>query len=494
MKKRIIKLIALLLVVLAPFGALVLITECLPDSFEKTYLGGFEAKYDRLYSAEGKKIVFIGGSSLPFGLRSDIIESEFGGEYTVVNYGLYATLGTKFMMDTAKASIGEGDVIILCPELNPQTYSLYFNPEATLQATNGASSVHSALSGENILSLCYNYYRYAFDKIGYNLRGDAPDPIGIYRADSLNSYGEIEAERKNNIMNNGHDANMTVSTDESLLDPEFIDYVNDYVRYAERKGATVYFNYSPTNCLSIRTSKSARAEFEEKLSSMLNCELLGTIEDYLIDERYFYDTNFHLNSAGAIYFSDMTVRLLKSKLGMEATTSISVPEPPALESDEVVDVEQGDALVEFDKYLGEPNIDYADCFIYEQSGSTYTLVGVKEEHRGMKEVILPSVYNGRNVTAVGENAFYGCSELEYIHIGKTYKSLSKSSFAGCVSLVGVYFYEMDGNRLLPPADDLLLGAPDGVKLFIPEGSNYESGYTWVNYADSFEFFSKEGEK
>lgn len=287
---------------------------------------------------------------------------------------------------------------------------------------------------------------------------------------------------------------MTVSTDESLLDPEFIDYVNDYVRYAEGKGATVYFNYSPTNCLSIRTSKSARAEFEEKLSSMLNCELLGTIEDYLIDERYFYDTNFHLNSAGAIYFSDMTVRSLKSKLGMEATTSISVPEPPALESDEVVDVEQGDALVEFDKYLGEPNIDYADCFIYEQSGSTYTLVGVKEEHRGMKEVILPSVYNGRNVTAVGENAFYGCSELEYIHIGKTYKSLAKSSFAGCVSLVGVYFYEMDGNRLLPPADDLLLGAPDGVKLFIPEGSNYESGYTWVNYADSFEFFSKEGEK
>jgi hypothetical protein len=53
---------------------------------------------------------------------------------------------------------------------------------------------------------------------------------------------------------------------------------------------------------------------------------------------------------------------------------------------------------------------------------------------------------------------------------------------------------MDGNRLLPPADDLLLGAPDGLKLFIPEGSNYESGYTWVNYAGAFEIFEREGLK
>ena len=494
MKKRIIKLIALVLITLAPFGVFVLISETTPDTYEKTYLGGFEAKYDRLYSTEGKKVVFIGGSSLPFGLRSDLIEEELGGEYTVVNYGLYATLGTKFMMDTAKESIGEGDIIILCPELNAQTYSLYFNPEAALQATDGFSDIYSSVSIDNIISLCYNYYKYSFDKIGYSLRGDAPDPIGIYRADSLNSYGEIEGDRENNIMNSGYDANMSVYTDDSLLDEEFIDYVNDYIAYAKSKGASVYFNYSPVNCLSIGSSEKARAEFEEKLSSLLDCELLGTIDDYLIDERYFYDTNFHLNSSGALYFSNMITLLLKEKLGMEVTSSISVPEPPALDSDEVVDVEQGENKVDFSKYLGEPNIDYVDYFIYESSGASYTIVGIKDEYKGIKEVILPSVYNGKNITAVGENAFYGCSELEYIHIGNTYKSLSSSSFAGCVSLKGVYLYAMDGNRILPPAIDLLLGAPDGVKLLIPEGSNYSSGYTWTNYADSFEFFSKEGLK
>ena len=494
MKKKIIKLIAFIFAVLMPFCAFVIITESLEDTYAKTYLGGFEAKYDRLYSVEGKKIVFIGGSSLPFGLRSDLIAEELGGEYTVVNYGLYATLGTKFMMDTAKNSIGEGDIVVLCPELNAQTYSLYFNPEATLQATNGFSSMNKALDADDKTSLFYNYYKYAFDKIGYSFRGDAPDPAGIYRADSLNSYGEIEGERDNNIMNNGYDANMEIYTDDSLLNTEFTEYVNEYTRYAREKGATVYFNYSPVNCLAIRSSSNARAEFEEKLSSMIECELLGSIEDYLIDERYFYDTNFHLNSAGAVYFSNMTALLLKEKLGMDAVTSIEVPAPPALEGDEVVDVEQGEEKLDFSEYLGEPNIDYADCFIYELSGSSYTVVGVKEEHRGIREIILPSVYNGKNVTAVGEKAFYGCSELEYIHIGNTYKSLSKSSFSGCVSLKGVYLYAMDGNRILPPAEDLLLGAPAGIKILIPEGSNYVSGYTWSNYIDSFDTFAKEGLK
>ena len=491
MKKRIIKLIALIFITLAPFGALVIVTESLDDTFEKTYLGGFDEKYDRLYSAEGKKIVFIGGSSLPFGLRSDLLEAELGEEYTVVNYGLYATLGTKFMMDTAKDSISEGDIIILCPELNSQTYSLYFNPEATLQATDGFSSMQKGISTGNALSLAYHYYKYSFDKIGYTF-GEEPDPIGIYRADSLNSYGEIGVERENNIMNNGYDVNMTVTTDESLLDEEFIDYINGYVRYAQSKGATVYFNYSPTNCLAIRSSKNARAEFEAKLSEALECELLGTIEDYLIDERYFYDTNFHLNSAGAVYFSNMIVLSLKEKLGMDATTSISVPEPPTLEADDVVDVEEGKDKVAFDKYTGEPNIDYVDVFEYKQSGATYRIVGVKEEYKSIKEVILPSVYNGKNVTSVDTDAFFGCAFLERIHIGTTYKSLSEGAFRGCTSLEGVYLYATDGNKIIPPIDTLLVGAPSGIKIYIPEGSNYTTGYTWSNYADRFETFKVGG--
>ncbi len=489
MKKSIIKLTALFLLVAIPFAVFTVIVENIPDQYSNTYVASFPEKYERLYSAEGKKLVFIGGSSLPFGLRSDLIEADLGGEYEVINFGLYATLGTKFMMDTAKDAIGEGDIIVLCPELNTQTYSLYFNPTAVLEACDGYSSMLSGVGFDNKLSLFYNYYKFAFNKIEYASHGTAPDPIGIYRSDSFNEYGDLSVERKNNIMNNGWDSNMTVVTDATLLDAEFIEYVNDYVAFAQKRGATVYFNYSPTNCRAIRTSAAARVEFEKALADALDCPLLGTIDDYLIDERYFYDTNFHLNSAGAVYFSRMLTLSIKEKLGMEVTTSIELPEPPALAADETVTVDPSKGNVAFEDYTGEPNIDYADCFLYELKGSTYTIVGVKDEYMGMVEVILPSVYGGKNVTAVASDAFKGCTDLERIHIGKTYKSLSEKAFAGCISLEGVYFYETDGNLIAPPPTGLLDGAPDGAKIYIPEGANFSTGYTWSNYLERFEYFS-----
>ena len=488
MKKRIIKLIALVLIVFAPLGIFALYADTLPDAYENTYLGAFDEKYTRLYGSEGKKIIFIGGSSLPFGLRSDLIQNELGGEYEVINFGLYATLGTKFMMDMARDAIKEGDIVIICPETAEQTYSLYFNPDAALQALGGLSTLYTKLSLGDCVALAHNYFEYSFDRIEYAMNDNAPDPVGIYRADSLNGFGDISVDHPNNIMNNGYDANMEIYTDDRLLDGEFIEYVNDYIADAKKKGATVYFNYSPINCLAIRSSSLTRAEFERSLKNSLNCELLGTIEDYLIDERYFYDTNFHLNSAGAIYFSNMLARSLKSVLGMDPSTTIEVPTPPPLEADVTVDVEIGGEKVPFDKYTGEPNIDYAEMFEYKQSGATYRIVGVKAEYRKITEVILPSVYNGKNVTSVAADAFYGCAELKRIHIGNTYKSLPAGAFNGCIALEGVYLYAMDGNKISPPAETLLDGAPDSVKIYVPEDSNYSTGYTWSNYLDRFETF------
>ena len=39
----------------------------------------------------------------------------------VVNFGLYANLGTKLMLDLSRSGIGAGDVIVVAPEMNEQT-------------------------------------------------------------------------------------------------------------------------------------------------------------------------------------------------------------------------------------------------------------------------------------------------------------------------------------------------------------------------------------
>lgn len=492
MKKRLIKLAVLLLILLIPTLVFTLVSEALPNPYQNTYLGAFEQKYQTLYKTEGKKIVFIGGSGLPFGLRTDLLQEEIGNDYTVVNYGLYATLGTKFMMDTAINAIHEGDIVILCPELSEQTFSLYFNGEAALQAANGINTSLSSLPIGNKVSAFYQYFGYSFDKISYAIRNTTLDPNGVYRADSINQWGDIDyADRENNIMNNGFDVNMTITTD-NLLNEEFIDYVNDFVSECNQKDAKVYFSFAPANLAAVRSSQNKRSEFEKALKEALNCSLLGSLEDYFLEKGYFYDTNFHLNASGAVAFTHKIALLLKEALGMEAVCSIDIPQAPPLASDIVVDVPtSGSDLVPFDKYLGEPNIDYVDYFTYLEEGNTYKIVGVKAEYLGMQEVILPSVYNGKNVTALAENALLGCTDLVTIHIGTTYKSLEKSAFNGCISLTGIYLYATNGNLIAPPLTGLLDGASRSVKIYIPQDSNYVAGYTWSRYEDKFVTFSKE---
>ncbi len=494
MKKLILKILIITAVVLFPFALFVTVTECLPDQYGNTYVSALPDKCDRLSGVDGKKIVFVGGSSLPFGIRSDLIERELDGEYEVVNFGLYATLGTKLMMDLSMSEIKNGDIIILSPELNEQTYSLYFNPDSVLEAFDGFSGKYFELSASENLRLFYNYYKFAFNKIRYYSEKSAPDPIGIYRRDSFNEYGDIDVDRSNNIMVNGVDVNMPIYTDERLLNAEFIDYVNDYVEYAVSKGAQVYFNFSPANRLALKSSKVKQSQFQYDLDRTLKCAVLTDISDCIIDEGYFYDTNFHLNSSGAIYYTNNIIKNLKRVLGDigGGDGGIDVPDVPSVPDDDpdpIIPPQTGDKT-DFDKYNGEANIDYADWFEYRLTGNTYRVTGVKDEYKNMVEVIVPTVYNGKSVSTIAENAFYGCTELKRIHIGKSIRSLEGACFNGCVALERIYLYELDGNRISPSAQELLNGAGRGVKIYIPQGANYSSGYTWQNYFDRFEYFSR----
>jgi len=491
MKIKILKFISILIVLLVPFAAFALAVESIPNMYANTYTAALADKCERLNDTDGKKIVFVGGSSLPFGLRSDIAEQCLDG-YAVVNFGLYATLGTKFMMDLSKSNIKSGDIVVLAPELNAQTYSLYFNPDAVLEACNGLPSAVGRIPASDNIKCIYNYFKFAFEKIElYKENGkNGIDPIGIYRKDSFNEYGDISVERENNVMNNGCDINMLVETTEELLDAEFIDYVNDYIKWVRKRGAEIYFSYSPVNVKAIRSSKTMRAEFEKALEKSLDCELLYGIEDCLIDERYFYDTNFHLNSAGAVYYTDLLVSAVKKKLGITTENGIDVPPAPPLPQDVVVEPPVGEK-VPFDEYTGEPNNDYAECFEYRLYGSSYAVVGVKDEYKDMEEVILPSTYNGKNITTLAENALRGCINLKRIHIGLTYKTLENSAFDGCIALERIYLYQLDGENISAPRSGLLDGCNPSVRIYVPEGSNYFTGYTWSSYQERFEYFSKE---
>ena len=117
--KNWIKLITLSLAVLIPFGAILGISAFAKPVYGQTFLGELAPKYERLNAIDEPKVIIVGGSSVAFGLDSALLEEQIS--MPVVNFGLYATLGTKIMMDLSKANINEGDIVVLAPEMDSQT-------------------------------------------------------------------------------------------------------------------------------------------------------------------------------------------------------------------------------------------------------------------------------------------------------------------------------------------------------------------------------------
>ena len=102
------------LFILVPFCLLVW-GFLLPCQYNDTFMGELKYKVHLLEETPGPRIVLIGGSSAAFSVDSELLEQEFP-EYSVVNFGMYAALGTTVMLDLAESRIREGDIVILLPE------------------------------------------------------------------------------------------------------------------------------------------------------------------------------------------------------------------------------------------------------------------------------------------------------------------------------------------------------------------------------------------
>ncbi|HSB40506.1 MAG TPA: hypothetical protein VLK28_01650 [Methylomirabilota bacterium] len=112
----------LLKLVLLGAGSAVLVLLALvviPD--ENDYAMVSVDKHARLAADVPRKLVFVGGSNLSYGLDSVAVERELG--VFVVNMGLNAHLGLRFMLDEVKPALRPGDSVVLSLE-----YEVFFQP------------------------------------------------------------------------------------------------------------------------------------------------------------------------------------------------------------------------------------------------------------------------------------------------------------------------------------------------------------------------------
>ena len=466
MKNFIIKLVAGILVICLPFIAVIIAGFSIEPQFGNTFLGALADKNRRLEIIGKPKIIIVGGSSTAFGLRSDLLEDEIG--MPVVNFGLYATLGTKIMLDLSRANIKKDDIIIIAPELDAQTLSLYFNAESAWQAFDSDMAMLSYAKFENYGMLAGNFWDYAISKLKYKRYGGL-NPDGVYSRSSFNANGDIIYPRPHNIMLLNYSPNHMINLDPSILSDDFTEYLNQFVKFAKSKGANVYFDFPPMNRLGVIQYGDSEAiyEFYLFLAKNLDCEIIGNINSYILDERYFYDSNYHLNDSGVLIRTALMAEDIKRTLDIDVPVVIELPPPPEKPVDENM---SGDDI-------------YSEYFLYEPYAGGLMIVGVSDTAKSMNELTVPRFADGKLVLAIGEKAFAGCSMLTKVVINDNIAQFYDHVFDGCERLEMIIFNMVNANTIAV-GDDFLGGVKESCRIYLTREAfgNFAVDYFWSKYS------------
>ena len=436
----------------------------LPAQYGDTFMGELKYKAELLENTPGPRIVLVGGSGVAFGVDSALMERELPG-YSVVNFGMYAALGTTVMLDLSEPYIREGDIVILIPEQQAQTLSEYFDPSVMWQGLDGAFDLLPTLPMDKLGRLAGSFPEFAGQKFAYFMEEEPPKPQGVYRRDSFNGRGDVaSALCAQNEMPGGFDANTPISFDENMVTEEFARRVREYARTVTERGAVLWYGFCPMNARAVEGAAEDIDAFYEALQEKLNLPLAGDPHDFILDSGWFYDTNFHPNSSGKTVYTRELIRAVKAMLGDSSPTDIALPEMP----------EPAGA----DGWTGDDR-DGA-CFTYEERDGALTVTGLTAEGLDRSLLTVPSAWNGLPVTAVGANAFAGAEDLREIVIQRNIRSVGDRAFDGCAALERVVL-EQDTPSACRVGQLLLEGTQARVYVPAEALSAYRTDYFWSVY-------------
>jgi hypothetical protein len=278
----------------------------------QSYLAAFIDKQKLLENTISPKVILAGGSSVAFGFDSETLSEEIG--MPVVNMGLQGGLGIRFVLESIRPYLHNGDILILSPEyhnifsqlsggellaqmlvVDPQGIRYLSSVREFAEVIKAFPAMHTEAiknMAEDLklhdCYLCQNhemiYYRGAFDpKTGDILSNDDQ------------SYPRSEQVLI-----------LQFSSDSKDLGKN-IDYFNRYYRSIVPEGIAMYFLYPST----VKTTSPDTSLLLQRLSSTLQGALefpiLGTPFDTQFANQFMFDTPYHLNQEGDVLRTQQVV-------------------------------------------------------------------------------------------------------------------------------------------------------------------------------------------
>jgi len=275
----------------------------------QSYLAAAIDKHQLLIDIPSPRIILIGGSNLAFSVDSEEIENRLG--MPVINMGLHAGLGLRYMVDEIIPYIREGDIVIIIPEYaHFISISLDGRPSelgAVIKLCRQCvSGIHTPTQIGNVVVGILS------ESEGDLLRVVEDSGTGKpYSRDSFNRFGDNVAHLNLPVPGN-QGARIT---DLSVLTPnpaiKFLNYSQEHIK---EKGARVFFMFPSIPETDYKTAEKDFLFLQELLQTELDIPILGTIQDFVFPEDFFYDTIYHLNGVGRSYRTSRMIELISAGL------------------------------------------------------------------------------------------------------------------------------------------------------------------------------------
>lgn len=275
-------------------------------------------KHARLDQTPAPRLIFVGGSGIALGLDSALIEAQV--HLPVVNMGVNAGFGLRYMLEEVKAEIRTGDTIVVVPEYEHFYGELLDGDQNLLWALRVRPASIQYLSPAQVWHLLPEVPRFMQLRVLEQLRW-LPDPI--YNRSAFNQYGDFVSHLRLPVQTPA----LYDLAQSQAINPAAIQVLTQFAAEVQAKGATMVLIYPAVASTFWRYHNNAAmiSQLHRQLTQQTKLMVLGQPTHYLLPATMFFDTVYHLSGAGRAARSSQIADQLTLFFHDQVTANRDVP-------------------------------------------------------------------------------------------------------------------------------------------------------------------------
>lgn len=317
-RRYLVRLAAFLLALAVPFALLIGCIGFVPETSQQSLLYTLHYKLDLLRDTRGtgRRILIAGGSASEYGVDCAAIAEATGRPTYCV--GVTAYLGLDIYLNMLDRYAEPGDTVILMLEhlllrgagvdyqvlwqacgTDPDAWACV-PPSLWLGAAAGAGTYLASRWPDGWSPLPLQDLRLT--------RYDYP-PGQTPHSDDFGPLGDVTLVR-DNILEHGYNTQDPVTLNGGILDPAAVRSIRRFADAMADRGVQVLFTHAPLNALCVQSTQDDNLAYADAVRTALGLPVLVDYPAAIMPADLFYDSNNHLNTAGAAQYTAWLVESL----------------------------------------------------------------------------------------------------------------------------------------------------------------------------------------